>query len=111
MSRYRDSEIVVNEEESYDNIREERGVKKLRHYRSKQHPPPTKEFYRSLIQIPHVWSSKDRYWKLAVEHYGSQKYWYIIAWFNKKPTEAHVQEGDKIYIPKPLSNVLDFMEG
>lgn len=110
MSRYKQSDIVVNREDIYENIRESRDVKQLRHFRTKVYPPPTKEFYRELIQIPHTWDTKDRYWKLAIEHYGSQKYWWVIAWFNKKPTESHIKQGEKIYIPKPLSSVLDFLE-
>ena len=54
----------------------------------------------------HVWSMGDRYYKLAYQHYGSPQYWWVIAWFNKKPTESHIEVGDIIRVPKPIGEVL-----
>lgn len=58
---------------------------------------------RMITQIPHIWKSGDRYYKLAYYHYGNPSYWWLIALFNNKPTEASVSIGDTIMIPKPLS--------
>ena len=54
----------------------------------------------------HVWSLGDHYYKLAERYYGDPNYWWVIAWFNKKPTEGHVKAGDIIRIPTPLGQVL-----
>ena len=54
----------------------------------------------------HVWSLGDHYYKLAERFYGDPAYWWIIAWFNKKPTESHVNAGDIIRVPKPLGQIL-----
>jgi nucleoid-associated protein YgaU len=54
----------------------------------------------------HVWSAGDRYYKLSFQHYGDPQYWWVIAWFNKKPTEGHVSAGDIIRVPKPIGEVL-----
>jgi len=32
--------------------------------------------------------------------------WWVIAWFNKLPTESHIKLGDVIYIPMPLNEIL-----
>ena len=32
--------------------------------------------------------------------------WWVIAWYNKKPTEAHVKAGETIVIPLPLDKIL-----
>jgi nucleoid-associated protein YgaU len=60
----------------------------------------------NLISQQHIWSSGDRFYKLAHSAYGDSKYWWVIAWYNKTPTEAHVQIGDILYIPLPLERIL-----
>jgi hypothetical protein len=54
----------------------------------------------------HVWKLGDHYYKLAERFYGNPSYWWVIAWFNKKPTESHVKIGDLIRIPLPIGEVL-----
>mgnify|MGYP001198828045 FL=1 len=54
----------------------------------------------------YVWTVGDHYYKLAQRFYGDPRYWWVIAWFNKKPTESHVAVGDLIRIPTPLGQVL-----
>jgi nucleoid-associated protein YgaU len=46
---------------------------------------------------------------LAHKHYGDANLWWIIAWYNKKPTEAHVKMGDIITIPLPLDKVIRYL--
>ena len=53
----------------------------------------------------HVWGVGDRYYKLASRYYGDPTYWWVIAWFNKKPTESHIEVGDFIRVPLPLNQV------
>ena len=55
-----------------------------------------------------VWSEGDRYYKLAQHFYGDSAHWWIIAWFNKKPTEGHINFGDLIYVPLPLERVISY---
>lgn len=57
----------------------------------------------------YVWTLGDRYYKLASAFYGNANYWWVIAWFNKKPTESHLKVGDVVRIPKSLSDVLTAM--
>ena len=51
----------------------------------------------------------DRYYKLADGYYGDSRYWWIIAWFNKKPTESHIKVGDIIRVPTSLGDILSAM--
>ena len=86
---------------------EERGVKKIRHYNTpKMKYPKPEAIANEITRIAHIWKSKDMYWKLAAEHSGDSELWWVLAWFNKKPTESHVQWGDIIPIPMPLETVL-----
>ena len=86
---------------------EQRGVKKIQQYSTpKMKYPSPQAIADNIERIPHVWKSRDMYWKLAAEFYGDSQLWWVIAWFNKKPTESHCKLGDIIYIPIPLETVL-----
>ena len=43
---------------------------------------------------------------MAAKHYGDPKLWWVVAWYNKRPTDAHYNIGDKVFIPKPLEKIL-----
>ena len=63
-----------------------------------------------LERIGHLWTVGDKYYKLAYEHYGDSRYWWVIAWFNRMPTEGQVKLGDIVVIPLPLSKILDYLD-
>ncbi len=61
----------------------------------------------SIFEISHMWKTGDRYYKLAEEYYGNSEYWWVIARYNKRPTESHLRKGDILLIPTPLEAVLE----
>ena len=85
---------------------EERGINGFTHYGFPEFHQMTNEEVASLTTVGHIWTVGDRYYKLAYEFYGNAEYWWIIAWFNEKPTDAHLDLGDPVYIPMPLEEVL-----
>lgn len=64
------------------------------------------EFLKSIKKINHVYSSGDTLSKIAFKHYGDARYWWVLAWFNTKPTDFHCNLGDIIEIPIPLEDVI-----
>ena len=86
-----------------------RGVKFIRHFTTPVMRYPTDEEKASLTVIAQLWKTGDRFYKLAGEHYGDPRYWWIIAWYNKRPTEAHFKPGDSVYIPLPLHEIIEFL--
>jgi hypothetical protein len=109
MSRYDGRKIYLNDDDFYEEMFEERGVNSIRHYATPTLDHPSAEQVSSLNTIPHVWKTGDRYYKLAHDHYGDSRNWWIIAWFNKLPTEASIKYGDVIYIPHPLDRILNYL--
>ena len=105
-SRYGSKVVFQNFAEELEEILEERGVNHITQFYTPRLRHPTRRGKSGLNRIGHVWKIGDRYWKLAQEHYGDGKLWWVIAWYNKKPTEAHVKIGDTIVIPMPLDQVL-----
>ena len=62
---------------------------------------------RDIFVDTHLWQMGDRFSKLAYIYYGSPTYWWVIAWFNERPTEHHMRPGDVLKIPLPLETVLE----
>ncbi len=88
---------------------EARGAEFIRQFTSEELPKLTSSEIQLLELIPHVWTIGDRYYKLAHVFYGDTSMWWVIAWFNQKPTDFHVSVGEVIYIPLPLDKVLSLM--
>ncbi len=109
MPRHGSENIIVNDNEFYEEFFEQRGLNKIRHYRSPKLPPMTVKVVKSFTRQRHVWTFGDRYYKLANKFYGDPKLWWAIAWFNQKPTEGLIKQGDIIYIPRPISRLLTYL--
>lgn len=109
MSRFRNRRININDNELYEQLLEERNVTQIKHYETPNFEYPNYKQVGSLTIREHVWKKGDRYFKLAHEFYGDSKLWWVIAWYNKKPTESHVKLGDVVYIPTPVGRVLTFL--
>jgi nucleoid-associated protein YgaU len=107
--RYSMRQIINNNFETYEEILEKRGLRKVNHFKTPKlrHLSPSQ--IRRLNRLTHVWTVGDRFYKLAHKHYGNSKYWWVIAWYNKRPTESHVQLGDLVFIPQPLEDVLRYL--
>lgn len=87
---------------------EKTGAKKVDHYDLIFYGDPVaQEFLETISITHHVWSVGDRMSKLAHKYYGDARLWWVIAWFNGKPTEFHCKVGDTIRVPEPLRDVLD----
>jgi len=105
-NRLDDRKVFKNSNELYERVFDERDVKFIRHYGSPKTKYPSPAQMREVQRVQHIWRVGDRYYKLAAQYYGSSTYWWVIAQFNKRPTEANVTVGDLIYIPLPLETIL-----
>ena len=109
MSRYSSRRLLKNDLEEYEEFLDERGVKQITHFGTGVLKYPTVSQISRLQNVQHVWKTGDRYYKLAAEHYGSPRLWWVIAHYNKKPTESDANLGDIIYIPLPLEKILSYI--
>ena len=111
MSRFSGRRLLRNELEEYSEFFKERNIKGITHFGTAVLKYPTVGQVMTLTSVQHVWTSGDRYYKLAAHHYGNPKFWWVIAHYNKKPTEANVRPGDMIYIPLPLEKIMSYITG
>lgn len=109
MSRYFGRTRFFNQKEMYEDVFEDREVDGIRQYTTPVLNHITKKQISSLTVVSHIWTTGDRYFKLAHDHYGDSSKWWVIAWYNRKPTESHLTYGDIVYIPHPLDQVLIFL--
>tara|TARA_R100000664_G_C2757908_1_gene146423 strand:- start:3504 stop:3845 length:342 start_codon:yes stop_codon:yes gene_type:complete len=109
VDRYIDRETTNNSSKMYKNILYNRGKKVLTHFTTPELFFPENEVISSLNIKKHIWKTGDRMFKLAHREYGDVSYWWIIAFFNQKPTDNHFEIGDVVQIPQPLELVLEIM--
>ena len=108
-SRYTGRRVVRNFSKIYKEFLEKRDRRHIDQYKTPRLRHPAALERTNLVRTKHTWKTGDRYWKLASEHYGEAKYWWIIAWYNQKPIENMLSTGDTIIIPKPLQTVLEYL--
>jgi len=92
-SRYDNRNIGINETEQYKEVLDEKNLRLIRQYFTAEFKYPTIEEMSGLELISHTWKLGDKYYKLASKYYNDPKLWWIIAFFNKLPTEGHVKFG------------------
>lgn len=108
-SRYETKFKFKNNREAFKQHFDQRDVKFIIQYTTPKFGHIDQDGMINLQVYTHIWKTNDRLYKLAFEHYNDSQLWWIIAWFNKKPTESHFEVGDTVYIPKPLNKLLEIM--
>jgi len=83
-----------------------RGRTAIDHYAKQDFNEITEVDRASFENEKYIFKLGDRLFKIAFDAYGDTRYWYLIAWWNQKPTDLHCRVGDILYIPRPLKDVL-----
>lgn len=108
-SRYDSKQKFKNTQDDYSDHFEKRDVNCIIQYATIAFGHVDEKTLSQLQVYTHMWKDNDRLYKLAYEYYQDPSLWWIIAWYNKKPTESHYEVGDQVFIPKPLSKLLEIM--
>lgn len=106
MSRYLNARLAVNKNEMYRDVFDERGVKKITQYRTQLFKDVDQDVLDAMEADLYIWKYGDSFWKLASKYYGDSKLWWVIASFNRKPSETLLKLGDEIRIPLNLSEAM-----
>jgi len=109
ISRYDNREFFLNDNSLFKEQFRRRNVGGIVQYSTPYFLKIEDEEYESIRTVQHVWKLGDRYSKLAEAHYDDPTAWWIIALFNKKPTESHIEVGDLIFIPIPLDEAMEII--
>lgn len=96
-------EIIKIDKSLRETIHDRRHIDSIRALaRWNSNAPTDQELREDLTHIERIYTMGDRLYKFAYEYYGDVDYWWIIAWYNNKPTDAHFKIGDVVYIPREL---------
>lgn len=99
--------IYNNSDETYRDFMNRTGATSIRHFGLITYGDPSQESFLSEIEImQHLYSTGDSLSKIAYKYYGQAKYWWVIAWFNSRPTDFHCSNGDTILVPLPLETAI-----
>ena len=107
--RYENKISLINTDRLYYRHFIDRGVNFIEIEQVPDLVYPTGEQIAQLELISHTWKIGDKLYKLAHRNYNDSSLWWIIAFYNQKPTEAHFAVGDVLRIPLPLDKMLDFI--
>ena len=110
ISRYDNRDVAINDHPKYREILRLRKLRKITQYTTPNLKHPTASDLKDVTMTSHIWTVGDRFYKLASKHYGHPELWWVLAWFNQKPTEFHLKPGDTIEIPFPLDTVLGLLD-
>jgi len=110
MGRNIKAKIITNSSEYYAPLRKSRGLKKVVQYDVPTLYNPGVADRRRVPTTRHLWKYGDRLYKLAHQYYGSPGYWWVIAWYNGYPTEAHIETGTTLWIPLNLESALNALK-
>ena len=84
-------------DQQYKDLLEDRGVESISYYDNYSFSNDfTSEDY---AVYEHIWSHGDKLYKLAQRYYGDKDMFWMIALYNKKPTDSHYKYGDIVEIP------------
>ena len=96
---------AINDDEMYQQMFEDRGIKNgITQYR-------LRTFSTNINRVrittePHTWSMGDRFYKLSYKYYNTYEYWWVIALYNNKPSEASCEYGDVLGSPFNVNEVI-----
>ena len=100
MSRYGLRGVVENKSNLYKKILKNRGVKILEHYSAPKFYQLTDEQLQGIRVHTEIWKIGSRFYKIAEKEYGDPNLWWVIAFYNRKPTDFHAKIGETIFVPE-----------
>lgn len=106
--RHENRRSIINSSINFDDQFRARSVQSIKHFTTLKLKYPTIEETTQLEILSETWKLGDRLYKYADLHYGDPGLWWIIAWFNKKPTENDYQLGEQVLIPFPLDRIFKY---
>ena len=108
MSRYINKRLFdANRSKNAKELMKRRGIENGRFFKALDLSSLSVEERKSFDVRIVTWRRETRLSKLAFEFYGDSKLWWVIGWFNQKPTDSSYSVGDEVMIPFPLEDILN----
>jgi len=111
MKRYDNNKIIsvdINNE-LYRSVLEKRNIKSISFYKSRFYNLDDTSKNLNFTIKEERWKEGEKLYKLSKKYYNSVNYWWVIGFFNQKPTDSDYSIGDLVLVPYPLEEFLDFI--
>ena len=109
MARYSDRRKFFLDDELYKKLLSQRDRRSIVHYESPTLPPKDSALTRQLNIDYFTWLMVHNYYKVASKVYGRRELWWVIAWYNEKPSDTLIERGETIKIPRPVETVISYV--
>ena len=108
-SRYHNTPIFLNDDKQHKNVFfRNRDINETFQYDLSVLFYPSPDAISNFTNVSRIWGATDTLYNLSNEYYGDPKYWWVIAFYNKKASEAEFEVGDLYFIPLPLEDILGY---
>lgn|SRR5574343_459669 len=108
-SRYNTSKEFILSNPAYQEYIQNKSLNFIRGVDFQNFKYPSVQQIQQLTVLPHIWSTSDKFSKLAQKYYKDSKFWWIIPFYNMKYLESDFEPGDVVYIPLPLEKFINFV--
>ena len=105
MPKYPNNNDAILTDDTHFSLLERRGRKFLKFKRTKRFDKLSDLELEVLGE--HVWAKNDKLFRLSLKYYGTIEYWWVLGSINKKPTDAHYEIGDILFIPSNPTLVVE----
>lgn len=110
IKRYSRRNKIFNNSILIEKILNIKNIKGIRHFVSPTLKIPSYIDRENIDTESVYWKRGDRLHKYAEKYYSNAELWWIIGLYNNKPTDAHFQIGDIVYIPIDLEQLMEYIE-
>lgn len=100
---------IINDNDGYkEEFFQKKGINQISQYGTVRMRYPTAVEMSKIETKAAIWKRGSRLYKLAAKYYSDPSMWWVIAWFNQKPTDSHYEFGDTVLVPLPIEEVLSY---
>lgn len=107
--RYNGKFTLINSNYLYNKKFIDKGINFIEYHQVPDMKYPSANQISNLEISKHVWRSGDRLYKLSHKFYGDSQFWWVIAFYNQRPTESYYANGTEVLIPQPLDRILGYL--
>lgn len=96
-----------NSDRIYYKFLEKTGASKVSHLNIVLFGDPMDDSFLADVTVAkHIFAHGDNLAKISHSQYGDATLWWVIAWFNGKPTDFHCKIGDVLLVPHPVEDAI-----
>lgn len=113
INNYREQlRLTPNASSTAKSLLEKRGLSEIDFYNFLKLRSPDPEGDQEFADLhktveTRIFSMGSSMYKYSYEYYGTIDFWWVIAWYNNRPTDSHFKIGETVEIPTDLDRAVE----